>query len=415
MPDITVSQHIDDLLQSLNSYGSRSVLDTPRTSDVASIESFNALSGYVDNINDSLQSNSANWNSAYDTSNSLNLSSGIWNDTYTSVQSNSSNWNYQGSDLKALSADWVGGNSAYTTVNASSAEWNSAYDVGTIYQSNSASYSTIDFVNSKFLPLSGGIITGETQINNNLTVFGNLTATGTTTFANTIFSVTSALSVVHIGSGPALWIGNNGDGDIASFYDIDEGVEILHVGGINSSNPNVGIKTSTPNKTFTVVGEISSTSDITTSGKIYVENNGNSDQWSSSYTTIQVNSATNWNYQGSDLKSLSADWVGGNTAYTTIQSNSSNWNSAYNTSNSLNLSSGIWNDTYTSVQSNSSNWNYQGLDLKALSADWVGGNSAYTTVNASSANWNSAYTTIQATSSAPIGDASTIIGLAIFI
>ena len=70
MPDITVSQHIDDLLQSPNAYGSRLVLDTPRTSDVPSIDSFNALSGYVDNVNTTVQSNSANWDTAYNTSNS---------------------------------------------------------------------------------------------------------------------------------------------------------------------------------------------------------------------------------------------------------------------------------------------------------------------------------------------------------
>lgn len=86
MPDITVSQHIDDLLQSPNAYGSRLVLDTPRTSDVPSIDSFNALSGYMDNVNTTVQSNSANWDTAYNTSNSLNLSSGLWNNAYTSVE-----------------------------------------------------------------------------------------------------------------------------------------------------------------------------------------------------------------------------------------------------------------------------------------------------------------------------------------
>ena len=180
-----------------------------------------------------------------------------------------------------------------TLVRASSGNWDSAYNTSVIYQSNSATYSTIDFINSKFFPLTGGIITGDTRFNSNVTIFGNLTATGTTTFANTVFSVTSALSVVHIGAGPAMWIGNNGTGDIASFYDMDTGVEVLHVGGDNGTFPNVGIKTSTPNKTLTVSGEISATSDITTSGKIYIQNDGNSDQWNSTYTTVQSNSS-NW-------------------------------------------------------------------------------------------------------------------------
>jgi hypothetical protein len=184
-----------------------------------------------------------------------------------------------------------------TVVRSSSGNWDSAYNTSVVYQSNSATYSTIDFVNSKFLPLSGGIITGDTHFNSNVTIFGNLTTTGTTTFANTVFSVTSALSVVHIGAGPAMWIGNNGTGDIASFYDMDTGVEVLHVGGDNGTFPNVGIKTSTPNKTLTVSGEISATSNITTSGKIYIQNDGNSDQWNTAYKLV---SGSNLVYTESD-------------------------------------------------------------------------------------------------------------------
>jgi hypothetical protein len=194
------------------------------------------------------------------------------------------------------SSNW---DNTYTSVQSNSGAWNNAYNTGTVYQSNSASYATINFTNSKFFPLTGGIISGATVINNNLTVNGNLTATGTTTFNNTVFSTTSALSVVHVGAGPAMWVGNNGTGDIASFYDIDTGVEVLHVGGDNGTFPNVGIKTSTPNKTLTVSGEISATSDITTSGKIYIQNDGSSDQWQSAYTTTQSNSG-NWVYTISD-------------------------------------------------------------------------------------------------------------------
>jgi hypothetical protein len=68
--------------------------------------------------------------------------------------------------------------------------------------------------------------------------------------------------VVHIGDGPALFVGNNGLGDIASFWDLDQGIEIFHVGGNNGTHPNVGVKTSTPNKDFTVNGEISATETI---------------------------------------------------------------------------------------------------------------------------------------------------------
>jgi len=159
---------------------------------------------------------------------------------------------------------------------------------GNSTQWNLASNTAINYTHANFLPLTGGIISGETRINNNLTVWGNISATGTTTFANTIFSTTSALSVVHVGSGPAMWVGNDGDGDIASFYDIDSNVEVLHVGGNTGSFPNVGVKTSTPNKDFTVNGEISA------SNTIY-DNVGNSTQWNTAYnvaTTYQSASSS---------------------------------------------------------------------------------------------------------------------------
>lgn len=157
------------------------------------------------------------------------------------------------------SATWI---DTSTVVQNGSANWDTAYNTATVYQTNSASYATQNYVNTNFLALSGGTISGPVRIDNNLTINGNLTATGTTTFANTVFSVTSSLSVVHIGDGPALWVGNNGLGDIASFWDLDQNIEIFHVGGNNGTHPNVGVKTSTPNKDFTVNGEISATETI---------------------------------------------------------------------------------------------------------------------------------------------------------
>ena len=171
--------------------------------------------------------------------------SGKYESVYTNVQSNSSNWQ-----------------ATYTNVQSNSANWNNAYNSATVYQTNSASYATQNYVNTNFLALSGGTISGPVRIDNNLTINGNLTATGTTTFANTIFSVTSSLSVVHVGDGPALFVGNSGLGDIASFWDLDVGIEVFHVGGNNGTHPNVGVKTSTPNKDLTVNGEISATSTI---------------------------------------------------------------------------------------------------------------------------------------------------------
>jgi uncharacterized metal-binding protein len=366
-----------------------------------------------------LTSNSAAYLSAVDLS-LVNSTSGNWNSTYSTVQGNSAvKWNYQGTDIKALTGNWNGGNLAYTNLTTNSAAYLSAVDLSflsvsgnwnSVYSnvnSNSANYATYNYVNNGFLPLSGGIISGATRINNNLTVFGNLTATGTTTFANTIFSTTSSLSVLHVGSGPALWVGNNGDGDIASFYDIDQGIEVLHVGGINSTNPNVGVKTSTPNVDFTVNGQISA-------NNIIWDANGNSNNWNNVYSNVQSNSSTTWNYQGTDLKSLSGNWNGGNIAFTNLTSNSAAYLSAVDLT-LVNSTSGNWDSTYSTVQSNSATtWNYQGTDLKSLSGNWDGGNIAFTNlisnsaaylsavdltlINSTSGNWNDAYSYVTSNS-----------------
>lgn len=162
------------------------------------------------------------------------------------------------------------------------------------------------------LPLAGGVLTGDlivaigkvgigvmnptsklevqgdSDFYGKLTIHGDLSSTGNQYFANTYFSTTSALSVVNsspVGDVAALYVGQSGPGNIASFYDIDQNVEILHVGGNNSNSPNVGVKTSVPNKDLTVQGEISS------SGIIW-DTSGNSALWNTVYNIVQALSAS---------------------------------------------------------------------------------------------------------------------------
>jgi hypothetical protein len=234
----------------------------------------------------------------------------------------------------------VGTLSATTFVSPNSPNWDSVYSS---VQSNSASYATTDFADNKFFALTGGIISGATRFNGNVTIFGDLSSTGTQTFANTVFTTTSSLSVLHIGgSGPALIVSQEGTGDIASFYDLDENLEVLHVGGVNSTFPNVGVKVSNPNKDFTVKGELSASGDIWTSGRIL---SGGQEllsiiepSISNIYNTVNSNSAVNWNYQGTDLKELSGNWQ---SAYTDFSSNSASFaTSNFVQSNFLPLSGG---------------------------------------------------------------------------
>jgi hypothetical protein len=221
---------------------------------------------------------------------------------------------------------------------------------------------------------------------------------------------------MNVGSGPALIVGQTGTGDIASFYDTDQNLEILHVGGENSTYPNVGVKTSSPNRDFTVRGEISAskviwdaTGNSTQWNSVYSNVGSLSANWQSTYSTVSSLSSTwnyqgtdlktlsanwqstystvsslssTWNYQGTDLKTLTGDWVGGNNAYTNLVSNSAAYLSSVDLS-FLSVSAN-WQNTYSTVQNNSATtWNYQGTDLKDLSANWQ---QAYTFVGANSAD-----------------------------
>ena len=245
-----------------------------------------------------LSGNSIQWNTAYSVTSSGIVSnlgdipslSGDWNSVFSSVESNSANWNTISflqelsandqsvySNVNSNSANW---STAYTSLTSNSENWTTGYNFGTVYSKNSASYATIDFTEGNFLPLSGGIQTGFTaflssiQIYGNVTINGNLSSSGSQTFANTVFSTTSALSVINTGVGPALYVQQaTGPYDIASFYD-SAGIEVVHIGSINPINNTgkVGINESFPNYELTVGGSISATGDFITNGSIVAYN-----------------------------------------------------------------------------------------------------------------------------------------------
>ena len=168
---------------------------------------------------------SSSWNSVY---NNVNSNSASWNSVYTTTNTNSSKWD-----------------SSYTTVNNNSSTWDSNY---TTVKDNSAYW-----VDTRY----------DVTFAQNVTINGNLTAKGTATFANTIFTTTSALSVINTGPGPALYVfQSSGPSDVASFYDGD-GVEVLHVGNANvGQGGKVGINESYPTTELTVRGSISASDNI---------------------------------------------------------------------------------------------------------------------------------------------------------
>ena len=226
--------------------------------------------------------NSANWNSVYALTfaNSAN-----WNSTYAAVSTLSANWSNAYTATAANSANW---NSTYTTVCAASARWNSVYST---FNTNSGSLITSianagTQGNLTITSLGGStglgltnLTTGSSPTFQNLTINNNLSVLGDFTFLNTNVTVTSALSVVNAGTGPALYVKQSGTQPIAYFVDAEGTGDIIF-----ENNGFVGLGTATPNNRLTVVGNISSTGVVFASG-------GNSDLWNSVYTVVNTNSA----------------------------------------------------------------------------------------------------------------------------
>ena len=106
--------------------------------------------------------------------------------------------------------------------------------------------------------VSGNLLVGSdsefqanVQINQNLTVVGNITAYGDFSYLETIVSLTSALSVVNVGTGPALTVSQAGAQPVAKFLDAEGGTVIISDLGY------VGINTENPTERLTVYGNIS--------------------------------------------------------------------------------------------------------------------------------------------------------------
>ena len=244
---------------------------------------------------------SSNWDSTYTT---VKDTSGYWSQAYTNLIYNSAAY-LSGVDISLITTTSASWNSVYTSFNSNSAKYDSNY---TTVNNNSSSWSSV-YTNVNSNSSNYALTNTNVIFQNNVTVLGNLTAKGTATFANTIFTTTSALSVVNTGPGPALYVfQSNGPSDVASFYDGD-GVEVLHVGNAQGGgNPlgQVGINTSDPSAELTVNGAISSNGIITVLG-------GNSNQWNSNYTTTRTNSA-NYILDGGNAKGANIS-IGTNDAY----------------------------------------------------------------------------------------------------
>jgi hypothetical protein len=111
-------------------------------------------------------------------------------------------------------------------------------------------------VYSAYNQLSSSFVTN--NYNGNVTILGSLSVLGDITYIDTAVTVTSALSVINLGTGPALVINQKGSQPIANFLDDDVSSLYIADGG------NVGINITNPLARFTVNGAVSSSGNITT-------------------------------------------------------------------------------------------------------------------------------------------------------
>ena len=200
----------------------------------------------------------------------------------------------------------------------------------------------------------------DTVFEKNVTIQGNLTALGFSTFKNTIFTTTSALSVVNLGPGPALYVYQAaGPYDVASFYDGD-GIEVLHVGNANPGGRGfVGINESFPGAELTVNGAISGNRTITVVG-------GNSNQWNSNWTVTNSNSAI-W----TQIRSIkTSDFTASQGSYYIVNTTSTPITGTLPTSPEIGTTI-IFQDSFIQWQTNNFTLNRNGNMIQGLNENMI--------------------------------------------
>ena len=108
---------------------------------------------------------------------------------------------------------------------------------------------------------------GNISIAGGATITGNLSVQGNMTCIDTTVSVTSALSVVNAGTGPAIFARQTGtDQPIARFIDTEGGYITFDDGG------NVGIGIDSPTEKLDVVGNVKASGSLTIGGAVQLGN-----------------------------------------------------------------------------------------------------------------------------------------------
>ena len=304
-----------------------------------------------------LISNSAAYLSSVDLS-FLSVSAD-WNAAYNTVQSNSAvNWNYQGTDLKDLSANWQ---SAYNTFNA----------VSSTFLTSETDSQTLSFNESnKNISISNGNTVSLSALVDGAAVDTEVRAlTGNWQDTFTVVQSNSAVNWNYQGT-DLKDLSANWENTYSTFKSVSSTF-------LTSETDSQILSLDETNKTLSISnGNTVSLSSFNVGAVIDTEVRALTSNWESVYNTVNSNSATNWNYRGTDLKDLSAGWNGGNSAYTNLVSNSAAYLSSVDLS-FLSVSAN-WDSVYSNVNANSA------TNIKTA-ATTVPGTSAITTIVAVSA------------------------------
>jgi len=125
----------------------------------------------------------------------------------------------------------------------------------------------------------------------NLTVQGDFTVYGNSSVIETTVTATSAFTIESSSNTPALTVRQYGPTDVAVFYDGDTANTALIV----KDGGNVGINTSAPNKTLTVVGDISATGTLDINSATNLGNTLTVTDAATLNSTLYVNNAASFN------------------------------------------------------------------------------------------------------------------------
>lgn len=282
MPTVKILQDVS-VYNSITAVGGITVNDlvVQGTSNIPDVSTLKAASASWDSVYSTVQTSSGDWGGQ----STLNALSATWNATTSVVVAGSADWNSVYSTVQATSSEWNSSDTfvseasgrwetSYSTLTANSGRWESVYS--TVQQSSANP--VVDTLTVTGSATLGGVVgIGTTAPDTNkalyvvgdVLVYGSLSANGSMTFTNTLFTTTSALSIVNTGTGPALVVTQEGDQPIAAFYDHAASGIALWVDGASDRPGYVGVKTDAPNKELTVVGDISAT------GRIYSINTVN--------------------------------------------------------------------------------------------------------------------------------------------